>query len=246
MLGKITLLADHGFPYYEGVESWLGGLKASTEYLINLSNIVQYRAWDTNDSLIRFKLNLEDDSSPEFLLLVDETTAALKTLADAVPASEMVTLDVFEGAYTFIDVPDCDTVEYDFAIKHILWGSRNEANTATRLVVAEGGFIVRVFFVEQTLDAIVDLADTGTTTTTSTSSTSTSSTSTSSTSTSSTSTTSTSSTSTSSTSSTSTSTSSTSTSSTSTTSTSSTSSTSTYTTSTSTTSTSSTTSTTIA
>ena len=219
MLGKITLLADYGSPYYESVESWLGGLKASTEYLCNLSNIVKYKAWDTNDSLIRFKVNRYDDSSPEFKLLVDETTAELETLANATPASVMVELDVYEGALTFNDISELSTVAHYFNVESIVWGSENEAGTCTRILVCEGGFTVRVFFVDHNIDQIVDLADTGTTTTTTSSTSSTSSTSTSSSSTSSTSSSSTS-TSSSSTSSTSTSsTSSTSTSSTSTTST---------------------------
>ena len=230
MLGKITLLSTHGFPYYSNVESWLGGLDASTEYLVNTDNILKFKLWSTTDTLLEYKLNVFEDASPEFLLLVDETNAAIVTLSEATPASLMITLDVYEGALTFNDVSELSTTAIRYNIKDIVWGSENEAGNVTRLVVCEGGFGVKPIFVDHNLDQIVDLSDTGTTSTTtsstsSTSTTSTSTTSTSSTSTSSTSTssTSTTSTSTSSTSTTSTSTSSTSTSSTSTSSTSSTS-----------------------
>jgi hypothetical protein len=225
MLAKLTVLSTFGFPYYQPVESILG-IDASGGYLVNTDNIGPIKVSGTTDSIFKYKLNLND-----------ETKAAIIVLSDATPASAMISLPIFKGANTFNDITsDSTTTDVMFNLKDIVWGNSNEAENITRILVCEGGFGIKRFFVNYSIDAIVDVADTGTTTTSSTSTSSTSTTSTTSTSTTSTSSTSTSSTSTSSTSTSSTSTSSTSTSSTSSTSTSSTSTTSTSSTSTSTTS----------
>ena len=255
MLALVTILSDYGAPYYAIQQSAPRG-DASEVVLINTDNIIEYKADEesSSDTFIHYKMNLFDDASPEFWLKIDETAAALKILADTSAASNMITLPVFEGAYTFGDVTGLSTTDTIFNIQHIVWANESQNGHMSRIWVAEGGFAVKPFIVDYSIDAIVDVGDTGTTTTSSTSSTSTSSTSTSSTSSTSTSSTSTISTSTSSTSSTSTSststsstsTSSTSTSSTSSTSTSSTSSTSTSSTSTTSTSSTSTSTTTIA
>lgn len=222
MLAKLTLLSTWGDSYYEPVDSWLG-VAASGEYLFNTDNIVDMVVQGTTDSQCVYKLNMKDDASPQFTLLVDEANAAIVTLSDATPAHQLILLNVYEGAYTFIGAAGLSTTAHYFNVKDIVFGNENNAGDKTRILVCEGGFAVRPFIVDHNIDQIVDIADTATTTTSSTSSTSTSSTSTSSTSTSSTSSSSTSSTSTSSTSTSSTSTSSTSSTSTSSTSTTSTS-----------------------
>ena len=232
MIAALTILSSWGESYYSPVESLLG-INSSTSYLINTDNIVKFKTQGTTDTQLEYKLNRHEDNSPEFTLLVDESTAAITTLGAATLASQMILLNVYDGALTFIDIVGMSTTAMYFNISDIVWGNENEAGTATRLLICEGGFTVKQFIVDHNISQIVDTGDTGTTTTTSTSSSSSSTSSTSSTSTSSTSTSSTSTSSTSSTSTSSTSTSSTSTSSTSSTSTSSTSSTSTSSTSTS-------------
>jgi len=172
MLGKLTILSTFGDSYYDAVESMLG-LSASTEYLVNTDNIIKFKLQGTTDSYIKYKLNIYEDRSPEFILLVDETNANIVTLADATPASVMLALQVYEGALTFGDCASLSTTTYYYNIDSIVWGSENEAGTITRLLVAEGGFAVKAIFVNHDIDQIVDWADTGSTTTTSTSSTST-------------------------------------------------------------------------
>ena len=232
MIGKLTILSTWGDSYYSPVESLLG-VAASGTYLINTDNILKFKVQGTTDTQLEYKLNIHEDNSPEFTFLVDNSNAALVLLSEATPASSMLLLDVYEGAQNFIEMEGLSTTEIYFNVKDIVWANENHAKTATRILVCEGGFAVHQYIVNHNLDQIVDLADTGTTstTTTSTSSTSTTSTSTTSTSTTSTSTSSTSTTSTSTTSTTSTSTTSTSTTSTTSTSTTSTSTTSTSTTS---------------
>ena len=170
MLGKVNTTSTFGSSYYQAVDSMLG-LKSSTGYLINTKNILKMKAWETNDSYLYYKLNLYEDASPEFILIVDETNAAINTLDQATKYSEMITLSVYEGAVTFNDVSDLSTTDYRFNVDDIVWGNRNNAGTATRILVCEGGFTLRQFFVDQRIDEIVDLADTGTTTTTTTSTT---------------------------------------------------------------------------
>jgi hypothetical protein len=225
MLILVKTLSTFGGSAYHPAESLLG-LKASKWFIINSDNIEKYKVYGTTDSYLLYKLNKNDDRSPKFSLIVDQTNAAIKTASDVTPANALISLSVYEGALTYSDVADISsTTTMRFKVKDIVWCIRNEDDDATMILVEEGGFTLRKYFVEQGVVDIIAIAGTGTTTT---------------------STTSTSSTSTSSTSSTSTSSTSTSTSSTSTTSTSSTSTTSTSTTSTSSTSTSSTSTSTIA
>ena len=205
MIGKVTILSTFGEPVYSPPESLLG-TEPSTGYLINTDNAVKIKVYGTDDSVLDYKLNLHDDRSPEFKMIVSETNAAITTLSDATPASNMIPLPVYEGALTFgdIDAISSTTTKY-YNITDITWGNENEAGTITRLLLCEGGFTVYPIFVNYSIDQIVDIGDTNSTTSSSSSSTSTSSTSSTSTSSTSTSSTSTSSTSTSSTSSTSTS-----------------------------------------
>lgn len=165
MLAKLTILSAWGDSYYAPVDSLLG-LKASKEYIINTDNIVKSKLQGTTDSQLLYKLNKQDDEAPELTLLVDEADATITTYADTSPASQFITLAVYEGATTFGDVPYLSTVDTMFRIDEIVWCNRNEDDTATRILVCEGGFTVRAFWVNQTLDRIIDLADTGTSTTT--------------------------------------------------------------------------------
>jgi len=216
MIGKLTILSTFGEPVYSPPESLLG-TEPSEGYLVNTDNIVKAKVYGTDDSILDYQLNLHDDQSIEFKMIVSETNAAITVLSDATPASNMILLPVYEGALTFIDIDAISsTTSKYYNITDIVWGNENQAGTITRLLLCEGGFTVYPIFVNYNIDQIVDIGDTATTTSSSSSSTSTSSTSSTSTSSTSTSSTSTSSTSTSSTSTSSTSTSSTSTSTTST------------------------------
>ena len=211
MLGKLTTYtSSRTQPVDSQVE-----LRLSTPYLVNTDYILELEDESALALVIvqvKYKFNVYDDRMPEFVFRVGDTRAAINTLADATPAHTIFSLSVYENIQTFDKIPSATAVTWYFNVADIVWGEDDSTGNYARIWYRVGGKEVVPIIVNHTIDQIVDLADTGTTTTTttSTSSTSTSSTSTSSTSTSSTSSTSTSSTSTSSTSTSSTSTSSTS------------------------------------
>ena len=215
MIGKVTTRAILSpQPIDSQVQERL-----STSYLINTDAIIEMEdqtLLQVVKTRILYKFNVYDDRHPEFVFTVDDTVSAIKTLADATPASPKLALSVFENVQSFAGVTGVTAVTWYFNVADIVWAENGPSDDYCRIWILKGGHNVVPYIVDHNIDQVIDLADTATTTTTSTSSSSTS-TSTSSTSTSSTSSTSTSSTSTSSTSTSSTSTSSTSTSSTSTT-----------------------------
>ena len=166
MLAKLTVLSTFGFPYYQAVDSILG-FDASGEYVVNTDNLFKYKLEGSDDTYYKYKLNKMDDSAPVFIMKVAETNAQVKTLAEATAASEFVKLPVYEGALTFNDLSDIDsTTDVYFKVKNITWANENVAGTACRILVSEGGFTTKAFFVDYNLDQLVDVADTGTTTTT--------------------------------------------------------------------------------
>ena len=166
MLIQVTTLSTFGGSAYPLVDSLLG-LKASKGFIVNGDNIVKYKLYDTDDTYMRYKLNKNDDEAPEFSLIVDEANATIKTACDATPASNLITLSVYEGALTFGDVANISsTTDIRFNVSDIVWGIDDETPTATMILVEEGGFTIRKYFVSQTLEEIIDIADTGTTTTT--------------------------------------------------------------------------------
>ena len=185
----------------------------SKKYLINTDNIVEMEVSGTTDSILRYKINQDNDRSPMSVFIVNETNAAIRTAGDVSPLSSSILLAIYEGARSFGEAAlITPTTNVYFNIEDMVFGESNTANTLTELWINEVGHGVKKIYVADNVDQIVDKVVTGTTTTSTTSTSTTStSTSTTSTSTSSTSTTSTSSTSTTSTSTSSTSTTSTST-----------------------------------
>ena len=173
-------------------------LTPSTQYLINCSNIVKMEVTNTDDSLIRYKLNKNQDRSREFEFIANETNAQIQVLADVDAKSLLVDLPVFVDAASFSNCDSTPVTKF-FTIESISWVEENATSTICKIWVEEGGWGLRSYYVNYGIAQVADMLATGTTSTTTTSTTSTTS-STSSTSTSSTSTSSTSSTSTSTTS----------------------------------------------
>ena len=153
------------------------GLSASTEYIINTENIVKMKVEGTNDSELKYKLNVNEDRTPEFRLEVNETNAAINTASDVSPDSNMIELDVFEDADTYSEaVLLTTTTAKFFNVKDIVWVDENSSQTMSRLLVCVGGQDIEAIFADVNLEQIIDLVKTGTTSTTTTSTSTTSTT----------------------------------------------------------------------
>ena len=187
MLGIVTTIST---VYSQPVRSLLE-LLTSTEYIINTDNITKMELFATDDSLIKYSLNIHDDQIFAETIIVTETNAAVQALSDVSPESNMILFPVYEGAITYGQTVGMTTTDMRFNVADVVWAEQNSSKNLSKVYIVEGGFTIKTYIVNYGLDQIMDVCDTGTTTTTSTSSTSTTSTSTSSTSTSSTSTTST-------------------------------------------------------
>ena len=182
MLGIVTTLSSFGTAAPHPVDSQVE-LKASTEYLVNSLCFNKLRVFGTTDSTINYKLNFHEDKSPDFLLRVNETNAALVDISDVAANSNMILLNVFlnnygEDVMTFAEAGNAfssTTAKY-FNIDDILWGEENDSGNKSMLLIAEGGWGIKKIFVDHELAKIMDILETGatTTTTTSTSTTSTS------------------------------------------------------------------------
>lgn len=165
MIGLITTLSSQGSTAYQPLDSEIQ-LKPSTEYLINTNSIVSLKVFSTNDSDIRYKLNFREDRSPEFLLRVNETNAAIQALADVSANSNMVLLNVKEGALSYAEAATLSSTAKYYNIEDITWVEENNDATISRMIVAEGGYDLKIIFVNYNLAQIMDLLTTGTTTTT--------------------------------------------------------------------------------
>jgi len=172
MLGLVTTLEDlRPQPVDSQIE-----VKPLTEYIINTLNIQQMEVYNTHDSLILYKLNRHEDRTNYFELAVEETNAAIQILADVDPESNLLPLDVFEGALTFADCADITTTAKMFNIDEIVWIEENNAGTISMLWLCEGGWNLFKIFADHNIGQIVDLNTTGTTSTTTTSTSTTSTT----------------------------------------------------------------------
>jgi len=140
-------------------------LTPSTEYLINCSNIVKMEVTNTNDSLIRYKLNKHEDRSPEFQLIANETNAAIQTLADVDAESLMIPLPIFVHAAAFNDCDGTPVTKY-FPVESISWVEEDESATLAKMWVEEGGWGLRPYYVNYNIAQFMDMLVTGTTTTT--------------------------------------------------------------------------------
>ena len=165
MLGIVTTLSTQGTTGYQPTDSEIQ-LQPSNEYIINSLNIVSMKVFSTNDSDLRYKLNRHEDQQPQFLLRVNETNAAVQAIADVAAASNMILLNVKEGALSFAEAATLSSTAKYYNIDDISWIEENNAANASRMVVQEGGQDLDIIFVDSSLAAIYDLLTTGTTTST--------------------------------------------------------------------------------
>jgi hypothetical protein len=173
MIGLVTTLSTQGTTAAQAVDSQIE-LKASTEYLINTLNIVDMKVYSTNDSDIEYKLNRNEDRSPSFHLRVNETNAAIQTLADVAASSNMVPLDVFlnehsENVMSYYEaaVATSSAVTKYYSVDEIVWVEENNDATMCLMYVQVGGQNLEKIFVDSNLAQVYDMVTTGTTTTSS-------------------------------------------------------------------------------
>jgi len=159
MLGKITTLATlEAMPVDSQVE-----LRISTEYLINTDNIAEMKLEGTTDSWLHYKFSIDESRSPEFIFTVNETNAAIQTLADATKNSEKVSLNVFEGIESFNQASGETAVAWLFNVDDIVWGEEDGTAAYTRIWYTIGGKQAKAVIVDHSIDQIVGWADEGTT-----------------------------------------------------------------------------------
>jgi len=177
MLGLVTTLSTLGTTAYQPTDSQVQ-LKPSKEYLINTDCIVELKVYSSNDSDILYKLSPEEDQTPAFRLRVNETNAAIDTIADTSAASNLLALDVYlndygENALSYAECASLSTTTKYYNISDIVWGDENLQETRTFLWITHGGQDLEKIFVEGGLDKLMDKITTGTTTSTTSSTTST-------------------------------------------------------------------------
>jgi len=165
MIGLVTTLSSQGSTAYQPLDPEIQ-LKPSQEVLINTLNITSLKVFSTNDSDIRYKLNRKEDRSPEFLLRVNETNAAVQALSDVAANSNMLLLNEKEGAMSFAEAATLSSTAKYYNIDDICFVEENNAATMSRMVVAKGGQGLEIIFVNSNLAQLMDLISTGTTTTT--------------------------------------------------------------------------------
>jgi len=159
MLGKVTTLATLEA---QAVDSQVE-LRASTGYLINTLNIAEMKVEGATDSWIHYKFSLNEDRSPEFILTVNETNAAIQTLADATLNSQKVILNVFENIESFNQASTETAVAWSFNVNDIIWGEEDGTAAYTRMWYAIGGKQAKAVIVDHSIAQIVGWADEGTT-----------------------------------------------------------------------------------
>jgi len=159
MLGELTIYSViESQPVDSQVE-----LYASRSYLFNTDSIIDL-VDDTSYRTIRYKFNPHEDQSPVFVLQVTNTAAAIKTLADATPASTKIALSVFEDVQTFDLVTSVTAVTWNFNVTDIVWAENDPTDSYCRLWYVSGGNKVIPIIVDHNISQITDLADTATTT----------------------------------------------------------------------------------
>lgn len=145
---------------------------ASKEYLINTDQIIEMT--DESDlptvtTKILYKFNFQENRTTPFEFDVNETQAAIVTLADATKASEIIAINVFEDGsgnsiQSFNQVGSLTAVTRYFNVDDIVWGEDDPTGNYARIWVKRGGHSTKPLIVDHNIDQIIDTADTATTT----------------------------------------------------------------------------------
>ena len=129
-----------------------------TEYLINPNRIKELETFDSTGSQFLYIWNPEDEKCDAMYFQSTDTVASIISAADDSPNSSFVALSVYEDD----DRDELPVTKY-YRVDDIVFGV--ERTNFSELWVAHGGKRVVRILVYHDLDAILNLADTGTTTT---------------------------------------------------------------------------------
>lgn len=144
------------------VSNRVGGLHLETidgtEYIINPNRIKELEAYDTTGSQFLYVWNPEDETSDSMYFQSTESVADIITAADDAPVSAFVALSVYED-----DDTTEDPVTKYFRVDDIVFAA--DYSNYVWIWISQGAKKVTRYLVYHDLDAILNLANTGTTTT---------------------------------------------------------------------------------
>ena len=114
---------------------------------------------------IKYKFNPYEDRSPYFLFDVDTSVSSINTQADATLNSPFLALSVYEGIESFDLVSSVTASTVYFNPNDIVWGEDDSTGAYSRIWVKKGGQSAKAYIVDYNINQILDVADTGATTT---------------------------------------------------------------------------------
>ena len=154
MLAKVVLSSKIGGLHWDITEG--------DSYIINPNRIKDLRVYDTNKSKFLYAFSPEADKGDRVTFISTTTVANMITAADASLDSSIIGLKVYED-----DDTTSSAVVHYFQVEDIVLieGYGSHMSWAH---IAQGGDRVARFLLDYNLDQIIDVAATGTTTTTTT------------------------------------------------------------------------------
>ena len=151
------MLAKIAISTFKKVTGMQWDITLDDEYIINPNRIKELKTVNTTGSQFKYSFDPEDDSGDYAYVISTATVASLVSAADDSPASSFVALNVFEDEDTTDSYVTTyfrlDDVAFAIAYGNYSW-----------VYISQGGSRMNRFLVYHNLDAILNLADTGTTT----------------------------------------------------------------------------------
>lgn len=152
------MLAKIAISTFKKVTGMQWDITLDDEYIINPNRIKELKTVNTTGSQFKYMFDPEDDRGDYAYVISTSTVASLVSAADDEPNSSFIALNVFEDDDTTDSVVSTyfrvDDIAFAIAYGNYSW-----------VYVAQGGSRMKRVLVYHNLDAILNLANTGTTTT---------------------------------------------------------------------------------
>lgn len=151
MLVKLTIETNEKRPLN------VGNMLLNTDYITDAKTV------EATKTQFLFTANQRDRRESSALMKSTEAISVIKTAFGATWNTNYLDLPIFED-----NISTKSTETRTFAIQDLAWFTedRNSATTRSWAYILEGGFKIRKYLIDYNLDQILDLADTGGTTTT--------------------------------------------------------------------------------